>query len=341
MKHGLQWAGLALATSGLLAACGSTAAPTATSSGGSGSGGSGAPAADATYTKGPAVKAKDGKKLKIGVTFAVYDQFLQTLADGIKARAAENGVEVDVVSAEKSTDKQLGQVENFVTQKYDGIIVIPVDTAATGPMTSKVTAANIPLAYVNRKPANLPANVPYVGSDSIVAGQLEMTELAKQVGNKGNVAILIGDPANEAATMRTKGCKEIAEKNGMKVVLEQSGNWERDRALTITENWLQSGQQIDAICSNNDDMALGAIKALQNAGKLDKVKVGGVDATADALKALKAGQLAVTVFQDAKGQGAAGVDSIVRLYNKETVPGFVNVPFQPVTKDKADEFAAK
>ncbi|MBW3085249.1 Xylitol-binding protein [Austwickia sp. TVS 96-490-7B] len=337
MKHGLTWAGVALAASGLVAGCGSTAAP----SGGSAGGASGPAAAGVTYTKGTPIKPKDGKKLKIGVTFAVYDQFLQTVADGIKARAAENGVEVDIVSAEKSTDKQLGQVENFVTQKYDGVIVVPVDTAATGPMTQKATSAEIPLVYVNRKPANLPEKVPYVGSDSIVAGQLEMAELAKQVGNKGNVAVLIGDPANEAATMRTKGCKETAEKNGMKVVLEQSANWERDKALTITENWLQSGQQIDAICSNNDDMALGAIKALKNAGKLDKIKVGGVDATSDALKALKEGDLAVTVFQDAKGQGAGGVDSIVQLYNKEQVPSFVNVPFQAVTKDKAEEFANK
>lgn len=339
MKHGLKMAGIALAASGLLAGCGTTAPPAGTAAPGGAA--NTAPEANPTYTKGSPVKAKDGKKLKIGVTFAVYDQFLQTVADGVKARAAENDVEVDIVSAEKSTDKQLGQVENFVSQKYDGVIVIPVDTAAVGPMTQKVTRAGIPLVYVNRKPANLPANVPYVGSDSVVAGQLEMTELAKQVGGKGNVAVLIGDPANEAATMRTKGCKETAEKHGMKVVLEGTGNWERDKALTITENWLQSGQQIDAICSNNDDMALGAIKALQSAGKLDKVKVGGVDATSDALKALKAGDLAVTVFQDAKGQGAGSVDSIVQLHNKEKVPGFVNVPFEAVTQDKADEFAAK
>jgi len=346
MKHGLKMAGVALAASGLLAGCGSTAAPTATGSGsGTSAGGStsaaGAPAASTTYTMGPAIKPKDGKQLKIGVAFPILDQFLQNVADGIKKRAADAGVTVDIVSAEENAATQLGQVENFVAQKVDGILIIPVDTDAAAPMTQKVTGANIPLAYVNRNPTGRPDGVPYVGSDSIVAGTLEMTELAKQLNNKGNVAILIGDPANEAAVQRTKGCKDVAQKVGMTVVLEQAGNWKRDKGLSITENWLQSGKQIDAICANNDEMALGAIQALKNANKLSSVKVGGVDATADALKALKAGELAVTVFQDAKGQGAGGIDAIVQLYNKEKVPGFVNVPYQLVTKDKADEFAAK
>ena len=97
----------------------------------------------------------------------------------------------------------------------------------------------------------------------------------------------------------------------MKVVSEQTGLWMRDKGLAITENWLQSGQQIDIICSNNDEMALGAIQAFTNAGKLDQVHIGGVDATPDALGAMSAGKLDITVFQDAKGQGKAGVDTAI------------------------------
>ena len=119
-----------------------------------------------------------------------------------------------------------------------------------------------------------------------------MEALAKLSGGKGNVAILQGDPSQEAAQLRTQGCKNIIEKYpDMKLIREQAGNWYRDKGLSITENWIQSGDQIDMICSNNDEMALGAIQALKAAGKLDKVLVSGVDATSDALVAMEAGEL--------------------------------------------------
>jgi len=289
-----------------------------------------------------AVKPKDGKSLKIGVSFPILDQFLQKVADGMTARAKENGVELNIVAAQEKTDVQLGQVENFIADKVDGIIVVPVDTDAAGPVTDAATAAKIPLVYVNRRPSDLPDKVPYVGSDSLVSGNLEMEALAKLANGKGNVAILQGDPANEAAVERTKGCNDVVAKNpGMKVVKTQAGNWQRDKGLSIMENWLQSGEQIDVVCANNDEMALGAIEALKAVNKLDKVLVGGVDATGDALAAMKAGDLKVTVFQDAKGQGAGGVDAAVTLYNGETVPGYVDVPYQLVTPDNLADFEGK
>lgn len=346
MKHGLKIAGAVFAASSLLAGCGSTGSPAATSTGGgtgSGSGAAGGVSAGKTvdYAAGPAVKPKDGKKLKIGVAFPELDQFLQKVADGIKKRGEEAGVEVNIVSAEKKVEVQLGQIENFISQKVDGIIVLPENTDATDQITSKVKAAGINTVFVNRRPAKLDPATPYVGSDSIVAGQLQGQQLAKLLGNKGNVAILNGDLAQEAAQLRTKGCKEALEKAGLKVTLEQEGKWYRDKGLAITENWLQSGKEINAICSNNDEMALGAIQALKNAGKLSSVKVAGVDATADALASMKAGELAVTVFQDAKGQGAGGVDTLVQMYNKETVPSVVNVPYRLVTPENMADFQGK
>jgi inositol transport system substrate-binding protein len=297
-----------------------------------------APATSAPATAAPASQA--AKKLKIGVTFPILDQFLQTVADGMNAKATELGnVELNIVAAQEKTDVQLGQVENFISQKVDAIIVIPVDTDAAGPMTAKAQAAKIPLVYVNRRPSDLPKGVPYVGSDSLYAGTVEMEQLAKLANGKGNVVILIGDPANEAAVFRTKGCKDVVAKNpGMKVTKEQSGNWQRDKGLAIMENWIQSGETIDVVCANNDEMALGAIQALKNAKLLDKVLVGGVDATKDALAAMKAKELEVTVFQDAKGQGGGGVDAAVKLAGGGTVPDLVDVPYVLVTPENMSQF---
>lgn len=285
--------------------------------------------------------SQSGAKLKIGVSFPILDQFLQTVADGMNARAAELGnVELNIVAAQEKTDVQLGQVENFISQKVDAIIVIPVDTDAAGPMTAKAQAAKIPLVYVNRRPSDAPKGVPYVGSDSLYAGTVEMEQLAKLANGKGNVVILIGDPANEAAVLRTKGCKDVVAKNpGMKVTKEQSGNWQRDKGLAIMENWIQSGETIDVVCANNDEMALGAIQALKNANLLDKVLVGGVDATKDALAAMKAKELEVTVFQDAKGQGGGGVDAAVKLVGGGSVPNdLVDIPYVLVTPENMSQF---
>jgi len=279
-----------------------------------------------------------GESLTIGVTFPILDQFLQTVADGMEAKAAELGnIELNIVAAQEKTDVQLGQVENFISQGVDAIVIIPVDTDAAGPMTEAAKAAGIPLVYVNRRPSDLPTDgsIPYVGSDSLYAGTVEMQELAKLANGEGNVVILIGDPANEAAVLRTQGCKDVVAQNpGMQVTKEQAGNWYREEGLAITENWLQSGDQIDVICANNDEMALGAIQALKNANKLEDVLVGGVDATADALAAMQAEELEVTVFQDASGQGGGGIEAASKLAQGQTVEteaGVVDIPYVLVT----------
>ena len=291
------------------------------------------------YQPSEVVKPKNGKKLKIGASFPVLDQFLQNVENAIKARGKEAGVEVSTDSAQEKAEVQLSQIENMISSGVDALIVLPQDTATTAPITQRAKAAGIPLVYVNRRPDQLPSDVPYVGSDSLIAGHLEMEALAKLTDYKGNVAILQGDPTQEAAQLRTQGCKEIvAQHPEMNIVADQPGLWQRDKGLAITENLLQSGEKIDIICSNNDEMALGAIQAFTNAGKLDQVRIGGVDATPDALAAMSAGKLAVTVFQDAKGQGQAGMDTAIRKINGEEVPGVINVPYQLVTPENMAEF---
>lgn len=294
----------------------------------------------ATPQPGDATPPPGGETYTIGVTFPILDQFLQTVADGMESKAAELGnVELIIVAAEERTDRQLAQVENFIIQAVDAIVVIPVDTDATGPMTAAAETAGIPLVYVNRRPADLPAGVPYVGSDSLYAGTIMMEELARLAGGQGNVVILIGDPANEAARYRTQGCKDVVAQNpGMTIIREQAGNWYREEGLAIMENWIQAGEQIDIVCSNNDEMALGAIQALKNANLLDEVLVGGVDATADALAAMAAGELEVTVLQNADAQGGGGIDAAVKLIRGETVPDYVDVPFELVTPENMADY---
>ena len=285
------------------------------------------------------------KTIKIGATFPVLDAFLQKVADGMTKEAKAKGAELTVVAADNKVDTQLSQVENFISQKVDAILVVAVDTSAAGPMTQAAKEAGIPLVYVNRKPADLPSGVPYVGSQSLISGQLEMTQLAKLAGGKGNVVIMEGEVTNEAALDRTKGCNDVVAQNpGMKVVKTAAADWDRAKGQALMENWLQSGVDFSVVCANNDEMALGAINALKAAGKTLGAKgilVGGVDANADALVSMKAGELATTVFQDASGQGAGGVDAALDLIAGKTVPDYVDVPYQLVTLDNIADFEGK
>ena len=293
----------------------------------------------------PAADSGSGSSdgIKIGATFPVLDAFLQKVADGMQAEADATGSTLTIVAADNKVDTQLSQVENFISQGVDAILVVAVDTSAAGPMTDAAKAANVPIVYVNRNPSQ--AGVPYVGSNSLVSGQLEMAQLAKLANNKGDVVIMEGEVTNEAALDRTKGCNDVVAKNpGMKVVKTGTANWDRAQGQKLMENWIQSGTKFDVVCANNDEMALGAILALKAAGKklgAGGILVGGVDATADALASLKAGELATTVFQDASGQGGGGVKAAIALHKGEKVEDYVDVPYQLVTLDNIADFEGK
>jgi inositol transport system substrate-binding protein len=214
-------------------------------------------------------------------------------------------------------------------------------------MTKLIKNSGIPAVYVNRQPLEpLDPKDPivYVGSDENVSGKLEGEEIARQLDNKGNIAIMMGELATQAAALRTKGIEDVvAQHPDMKIVKKQTANWRRTEATDLMNNWLVEGVKIDAVAANNDEMAIGAIQALKAANKpMDKIVIGGVDATTDALHEMKDGNLDVTVFQDAKGQGKAVVDSALKLIKKEKFESpYVFIPFQLVTIKNIGEFENK
>ncbi|HZC36225.1 MAG TPA: sugar ABC transporter substrate-binding protein [Chthoniobacterales bacterium] len=292
------------------------------------------------------IPALAASKARIGVTMALFDDVWLTLVRNAMTKWGGDhpDAELTIVDASNDTAKQVGQVENFLAQGMDGVVILPVDTAATGPMTKAVVKAGKPLVYVNRLPGNLPKGVVYCGSNSIEAGIMNMEELGKAMGGKGNLAILMGELSNEAAIGRTDGIKKTAKEKfpDIKIVREQTGNWKRDQGKTIMENWLASGQAINGVASNNDEMALGALQAIKAAGKLGKIPVGGTDASHDALESMDKGELNNTVFQDPVAQGQESVNAAYLLVKKEPNPKVVNdriwIPYQKVTKENYKSF---
>jgi inositol transport system substrate-binding protein len=172
-----------------------------------------------------------------------------------------------------------------------------------------------------------------------------MQEVCKIMGGKGNILVLMGELSNQAARQRTQDIHDVIAKPecaGIKIVEEQTGNWDRTQGTDLMTNWISSGVQFDAVVSNNDEMAIGAIQALKAAGvDLNKVIVAGVDATQDALAAMKAGELDVTVFQNAAAQGSGAVDTALKLAKGESVESMVWVPFELVTPANMEQYLSK
>ncbi|WP_053213669.1 sugar ABC transporter substrate-binding protein [Pseudomonas sp. Q12-87] len=283
--------------------------------------------------------------LKIGVSMSQFDDtWLTYLRESMdkKAKSLPDGVTLQFEDARSDVVKQLSQVESFISQKVDALIVNPVDTAATQRITKAAVAAGIPLVYVNRRPDDpkLPEGVVTVASDDLEAGHLQMQYLADKMGGKGDIVILLGDLANNSTTNRTKGVKDILAKYpNIKIEQEQTGTWSRDKGMTLVNDWLTQGREFQAVVANNDEMAIGAAMALKQAGtKKGSVLIAGVDGTPDGLNAIKKGEMAVSVFQDAKGQADGSIDTAVKMVKKQPVEQAVWVPYRLITPENVDQF---
>jgi inositol transport system substrate-binding protein len=283
--------------------------------------------------------------MKIGVSMSQFDDtWLTYLRESMdkKAKSYPDGVQLQFEDARSDVVKQLSQVESFISQKVDAIVVNPVDTAATKKITEAAVKAGIPLVYVNRRPDDLklPKGVVTVASNDLEAGEMQMQYLADKMGGKGDIVILLGDLANNSTTNRTKGVKEVLAKYpNIKVEQEQTGIWLRDKGMTLVNDWLTQGRKFDAVVANNDEMAIGAAMALNQAG-VDKgtVLIAGVDGTPDGLNAIKKGNMAVSVFQDAKGQADGSIDTAVKMAKNEPVEQAVWVPYRLITPQNVDTF---
>ncbi|MBD8187346.1 sugar ABC transporter substrate-binding protein [Pseudomonas viridiflava] len=280
---------------------------------------------------------------RIGISIArVDDNFMTYVRNGLDDAARQENVQIQFEDAQGDVVRQLNQVQGFLNQKVDAVIVLPVDTSATASMTRAAVAAKIPLVYVNRHPdeRKLPTGVVTVASNDIEAGQLQMRYLAEKLGGKGTLAIIMGDLAQNATHDRTEGVKQILKDYpNIKVVEQQSAEWQRSKGMDLTSNWLLAGSRFDAIIANNDEMAIGAAMALQQAGKAKgEVAIVGIDGLPDGLAAIKRGMLVASVFQDPKAQAASAMQSAIKMIKGEPVTADVWVPFQLITPENLATF---
>ncbi|WP_017956728.1 substrate-binding domain-containing protein [Rhizobium leguminosarum] len=285
----------------------------------------------------------------IGVSMSDLDKFRTALLNGVVSHGQTiSGLKLVTESAKGDNELQKKQVQQFVADKVDAIIVA-VSDGDLGPQMTKIAAdAGIPLIYINNIPSNLmdlPDNQVVVASNEKESGTLETKQVCTLLKGKGRVVVLMGEPFHAAARARTQDISDVIatpDCKGLQIVERQAAYWSSDYADQQMQEWLSAGVKFDAVIANNDEMALGAIRAMKrNNIPMKDVVVAGVDATDDALAAMVAGDLDVTILQSAVGQGAAAVDAAVKLIRKEKVPRENNVPFELVTPENIATYLPK
>lgn len=269
---------------------------------------------------------------------SMQNEFIVNIADEMQKKADELGVELIIVDAERSPLKQIEQVESFIAQKVDVIIMNPIEFEASSPAVTKALAAKIPIINVNSATSATPTA--FVGSNDVESARIAMKFIAEKLGGKGNMVMIHGLMGQAAQLQREEGSKEVLKQfPDIKLLAQQTGEWDRAKSMDLMQNWIQSyGDKINAVFAHNDEMGLGAVKALQAAGLKDKVLVISVDAIKDALQSVQKGELNATVFQNANQQGAGAIETAVKIAKKQPFEKEVLIPFELVTKENVGKY---
>lgn len=277
------------------------------------------------------VEQKTDDKITVGLSISTLNNpFFVSLKEGAEKAAQQAGVELIVVDAQDDTAKQISGVEDLIQKKVDVLLINPTDSDAIGSAIESANKANIPVITVDRS-ASSGQVVAHIASDNIKGGKMAGEFILKSIGDKGNLVELQGIPGTSAANDRGKGFHEAVDnKAAVKVVATQPADFDRAKGLTVMENILQGNKDVVAVFAHNDEMALGALQAIEATGK--KILVVGFDATDDAVKAVKDGKMAATVAQKPALIGETAVQNAVKVQKGEKVEAFIPVELELVIK---------
>lgn len=266
---------------------------------------------------------------KVGLVVSTLNNpFFVTLKEGAEAKAKEMGMEIIILDSQNDPAKELANVEDLVVKGVNVILINPTDSDAVARAVMAANESKIPVITLDRG-ANGGEVVTHIASDNVAGGKMAGEFIVGKIGKDGKVVELQGIPGTTAARDRGQGFNEAAA-NNITVVAQQAADFDRTKGLNVMENILQAVPEIDAVFAHNDEMALGALKAIEGSGRA--ILVVGFDATDDAVKAVEAGTLAATVAQQPSMIGAIGVDTASKVIKGETTPEFIPVELKLVTK---------
>ncbi|WP_432101927.1 ABC transporter permease/substrate-binding protein [Streptomyces sp. bgisy091] len=276
---------------------------------------------------------------KVGMSLSTLNNpFFVQMKEGAQQEADEAGVDLTVTDAQNDASQQANQLENFTSSGVDSVIVNPVDSDAVGPAVRGADKAGIPVVAADRG-VNKAETATLVASDNVAGGKLAAKTLADRLGGKGSIIVLQGTAGTSASRERGAGfAAGIKAYPGIKIVATQPADFDRTKGLDVMTNLLQSHPGVNGVFAENDEMALGAVKAL--GGKAGKsVPVVGFDGTPDGLTAVEAGTLYASVAQQPEELGRVAVRNALRAADGKKVDSTVKVPVKVVTRQNVADFS--
>jgi ribose transport system substrate-binding protein len=284
----------------------------------------------ATLAIGVSAPAFAADKTVALVVSTLNNPFFVTLKEGAEAKAGELGYELLVLDSQNDPAKELANVEDVLNKNIAVLMINPTDSDAVRSAIRAANRADVPVVTLDRG-ATGGEVVSHVASDNVQGGTMAGDLIIEKLGGSGKVVELQGVPGTSAARDRGEGFnKAVDAAAGIEVVASQAADFDRTKGLNVMENILQAQSEIDAIFAHNDEMALGAIKAVEASGR--DILVVGFDGTDDAVTAVGEGSMLATVAQQAAMIGSLGVETADAILNGGDVAEYTPVPLQLITK---------
>ncbi|GEO24459.1 hypothetical protein AAC03nite_02440 [Alicyclobacillus acidoterrestris] len=289
-------------------------------------------ASNTSSTSGNATTSSSASGKTIGFAVSTLNNpFFVAMQNGVQSEAKKDGLKVTVENGNNDAATQLNQVQDLIQQHVSAILLNPVDSNSLSSAVKLANQANIPVITLDRS-VNFGKVATFIASDSVEAGKEAADQLIKALGGKGQVVELQGTIGASSEIDREKGFdQEIATAPGIKVVAKQTANFDRNTALNVMQNILQAHPDINGVFAQNDEMALGALKAIQQSGKKG-IDIVGIDGEQEAITDVNNGLIYADIAQQPTQEGILGVDNAVKLINGQSVPKTVSSPLQLVTK---------
>ncbi|AJJ17878.1 MULTISPECIES: ribose ABC transporter substrate-binding protein RbsB [Yersinia] len=264
------------------------------------------------------------------VVSTLNNPFFVSMKDGAQKEADKLGYNLVVLDSQNNPAKELANVQDLTVRGTKLLLINPTDSDAVGNAVKMANKANIPVITLDRL-ANSGTVVSHVASDNRFGGKMAGDFIAKKLGNDAKVIQLEGIAGASAARERGEGFKQSMDQHKFQLLASQPADFDRTKGLNVMQNLLTAHPNVQAVFAQNDEMALGALRALQTAGKTD-VLVVGFDGTDDGLKAVQGGKLGATIAQRPDQIGVIGVQTANKVLKGEKVQAVIPVDLKLVTK---------
>lgn len=282
------------------------------------------------------VTKKAAKDLKLGVSISTTNNpYFVAMKDGLDKFAGEKKVSLKVADAQDDAALQADDIQNFISQNVDAILINPVDSKAVVSSIKAANSANIPVILIDRGSEGGDV-LTTVASDNVEAGKMAAEFVVKELGEKAKAFELSGVPGASATVDRGKGFNKIA-KTKLDILSSQSANFDRAKALNTAQNMIQGHKDVQVIFAQNDEMALGAAQAVKSAGLKD-ILIVGIDGQPDAHDAIKNGDITATIAQQPAKMGEIAIQAAIDHYQGKKVKKTTVSPIYLVTKETVDQY---